>query len=168
MVASEISLVSEARYALNKRRAESDYPELFEILDGVKDPEVPVLSIWDLGILQNVVVEDEAVIVTITPTYSGCPAMAQIESDIKNALSAAGYPDVIMAQQLVPAWTTDWLDVEAKRRLRAYGVAPPDEANCPQCGSSDTVVISEFGSTSCKAQMRCNSCLEPFDQFKKF
>ncbi|NKB98756.1 MAG: phenylacetate-CoA oxygenase subunit PaaJ [Pseudomonadales bacterium] len=164
-----IPLVSETRYALNHRRANSACSELFAVLDEVKDPEIPVLSIWDLGILQDVVESPEGVVcVVITPTYSGCPAMAQITADIKEVLTEHGCVDIEIELQLVPAWTTDWLDADARRRLRDYGVAGPDTANCPQCGSAKTRMISEYGSTACKSMLRCEDCLEPFDQFKRF
>ncbi len=165
--AASIPIMPEARFALNQRRQNSQFAELFDLLDAVKDPEIPVLSIWDLGILQDVACDAGRVEVTITPTYSGCPAMAQIAEDIVACLADAGYDNVDVTQRLTPAWTTDWIDASTRKRLREYGIAGPDSAACPQCGSSDTSVISEFGSTSCKALLRCNSCLEPFDQFKR-
>lgn len=169
MSAETIPLVSEGRYQLNQRRAESASKHLFDLLDGVKDPEIPVLSIWDLGILQDVSVGTDGVInVVITPTYSGCPAMGQIVEDIQNALRTSGYHNVSIEQRLSPAWTTEWLDTSAKERLTRYGIAAPGRSMCPQCGSHDVEVISEFGSTACKALMRCKSCAEPFDQFKRF
>ncbi len=167
-----IPLVAEARYELNKRRAESEYPELFDLLDEVRDPELPVLSIWDLGILQDIDVVretgEEVVEVTITPTYSGCPAMGQIAEDIETALSHAGWAAVRIVHQLTPVWTTDWLDADARARLRSAGVAAPGKTTCPQCDSDDVELVSEFGSTACKSMWRCRSCLEPFDQFKQF
>lgn len=166
-----IELVPQARFDLQRRRTNSEHTVLWDILDNVKDPEIPVLSIWDLGILQNVattkVAGEVTVEVVITPTYSGCPAMQQISSDVCTALQAAGYPQVNVRQQLHPAWSTDWMTPAAKRQLRNYGVAPPGDTSCPQCGSKDTSIISEFGSTSCKALLRCNTCLEPFDMFKR-
>ena len=169
MSAATIPLVPEARFELNQRRATSKVRHLFEILDAVLDPEIPVLSIWDLGILQDVEEDgDGAITVVITPTYSGCPAMSQITEDVEKALNAAGYDRVVIEQRLSPAWTTDWLDADAKERLVHYGVAAPGKAKCPQCGSEDVEVVSEFGSTSCKSLLRCKSCLEPFDQFKRF
>lgn len=169
MSATAIPLVPEARYELNQRRAKSNVKHLFEILDSVRDPEIPVLSIWDLGILQDVTEEDGGLVrVVITPTYSGCPAMGQITEDVEAALQSAGFEQVVIEQRLSPAWTTDWLDAEAKARLVGYGVAAPGKAKCPQCGSEDVEVVSEFASTSCKALLRCKSCLEPFDQFKRF
>ncbi len=153
---------------MNQRRSASRCAELFDILDEVKDPEIPVLSIWDLGILQDVDLENETVRVVITPTYSGCPAMQQITQDIEAALREAGFTSVEIKQQLIPAWTTDWLDADARKRLREFGIAGPGKTACPQCGSTDVTQISEFGSTSCKSLMRCNACQEPFDQFKRF
>ena len=167
MVAETIPLVPEPRAMLNKRRGESACAELFSLLDAVKDPELPVLSIWDLGILQDVREKDGAVTVTITPTYSGCPAMQQIADDIESVVLEAGYKEVCVEQRLSPAWTTDWLDAGARKRLVEYGVAEPANAACPQCGSEDVQVVSEFGSTACKAMLKCMSCLEPFDQFKR-
>lgn len=168
MAAASIPLMPEARFALNQRRQASVCGEVFDVLDTVKDPEIPVLSIWDLGILQDVERRaDGSIEVTITPTYSGCPAMAQISEDIVDCLNEAGYPTVTITQRLTPAWTTDWIDAATRKRLREYGIAGPESAACPLCGSTDTEVISEFGSTACKALMKCNSCLEPFDQFKR-
>lgn len=153
---------------------------LWEILDQVNDPEIPVLSLWDLGILQNVERQDDAVVVTITTTYSGCPAMDVIGDDIRQVLQQAGYVNVTVKQRLSPAWTTDWISAEGRRKLLAYGIAPPAEASssknallggkpivpCPLCGSSRTERVSEFGSTACKALYRCQDCREPFDYFK--
>lgn len=165
--AQRISLLPASRYEMNQRRAASPWPELFKLLDTVKDPEIPVLSIWELGILQDVAqMHDGTVKVTITPTYSGCPAMQHIADDIQATLGAAGYR-VEIDQRLSPAWTTDWMAPSAKTRLKEYGVAPPGEPVCPQCGSNQVEVISEFGSTSCKALLRCKDCAEPFDQFKR-
>jgi ring-1,2-phenylacetyl-CoA epoxidase subunit PaaD len=135
------------------------------VLKQVPDPEIPAVSVIDLGIVRSV----EEGKVTITPTYSGCPATQFIEQNIREALDAAGYRDVAIETQLAPAWTTDWISEEGKEKLRAYGIAPPDlarTATCPQCGSTDTEEVSRFGSTPCKAQWRCKSCLEPFDRFK--
>jgi ring-1,2-phenylacetyl-CoA epoxidase subunit PaaD len=144
----------------------------------VHDPEVPVLSIEDLGILRDVAVDDGRVTVTITPTYSGCPAMATIRDDLTLALTAAGYDDVDVRTTLTPAWTTDWMSDEGKRKLTAYGIAPPTgtrpagpirlqlAVRCPRCGSLDTREVSRFGSTSCKSLYECRACLEPFDHFK--
>lgn len=152
------------------------------------DPEIPVVSLSDLGILRDVRVGADGVTeVLITPTYSGCPAMGQIEDDIRAALAAAGLEARVLTQ-LSPAWTTDWMSAEARERLRAYGIAPPNgqaaHANeqplgfmrrsaappvaCPRCGSLHTTETSPFGSTACKALHRCLDCLEPFDLFKPY
>jgi ring-1,2-phenylacetyl-CoA epoxidase subunit PaaD len=138
---------------------------IWTVLKGVPDPEIPVVSVLDLGIVRSVE-EDK---VTITPTYSGCPATQFIEQSIREALDAAGYRDVAIETRLAPPWTTEWISEEGKEKLRAYGIAPPDlakAATCPQCGSTDTEEVSRFGSTPCKAQWRCKTCLEPFDRFK--
>jgi len=145
----------------------------------VTDPEIPVLSLEDLGVIRDVRIVDSGVQVDITPTYSGCPAMTVMALDIEAALAAAGFQDVRVKTVLSPAWTTDLMSDEGRRRLRAYGIAPPakgalqralfgdDEPTaCPQCGALETAKISEFGSTPCKALWRCNSCGEPFDAFK--
>ena len=151
--------------------------DLRSVLAQVYDPEIPVITIEDLGILRDVQVEGERVVVTITPTYSGCPAMQEIEADIRSALD--GF-DVEVRTVLSPAWTTDWMTDRGRDRLRAYGIAPPERRPagavlvplglprlvCPQCGSADTEELSRFGSTSCKALWRCRSCREPFDHFR--
>ena len=138
---------------------------IWTVLKGVPDPEIPAVSVLDLGIVRSV----EEGKVVITPTYSGCPATRFIEQSIREALDANGYRDVAIETVLSPPWTTDWISEEGKEKLRAYGIAPPElakTATCPQCGSTDTEEVSRFGSTPCKAQWRCNSCLEPFDRFK--
>ncbi|PSJ39636.1 phenylacetate-CoA oxygenase subunit PaaJ [Sphingomonas deserti] len=137
------------------------------VVESVADPEIPVLSIVDLGIVRAV----EADRVVLTPTYTGCPATHVIERDVRDALDAAGYRDVRIDTVLSPAWTTDWITPEGRARLHAYGIAPPDPegrrvAVCPQCGSRQTEEISRFGSTPCKALWRCRDCAEPFDLFK--
>jgi ring-1,2-phenylacetyl-CoA epoxidase subunit PaaD len=135
------------------------------VLETVMDPEIPVVSVIDLGIVRGV--SDDRV--RITPTYSGCPATEVIERTIREALDAAGYRDVAIETELSPPWTTDWITDKGKAALKAYGIAPPElarAATCPQCGSTDTEEVSRFGSTPCKAQWRCKSCLEPFDRFK--
>lgn len=144
----------------------------------VSDPEIPVLSIADLGVLRDVRMDGDAVEVTITPTYSGCPAMNMIQLDIETALAVAGFAKVHVTSVLSPAWTTDWMTQEGRDKLRAYGIAPPvgpagrralfgqDVVACPRCGSTHTSRIAEFGSTSCKALWRCEACREPFDYFK--
>jgi ring-1,2-phenylacetyl-CoA epoxidase subunit PaaD len=138
---------------------------IMAVLATVPDPEIPAISVVDLGIVRGI--EDGAV--TITPTYSGCPATLVIEQDIRAALDAAGYREIAIRTSLSPPWSTDWISDEGKAKLTAYGIAPPDlakTATCPQCGSSDTQEVSRFGSTPCKAQWRCLACLEPFDRFK--
>jgi ring-1,2-phenylacetyl-CoA epoxidase subunit PaaD len=140
---------------------------LWILLESVPDPEIPVVSIVDLGIVRDVSPDR----VLITPTYTGCPATQAIERDIRGALDAAGYRAVRIETTLSPPWTTDWISEEGRRKLRAYGIAPPLPAGqraveCPQCGSTQTEEISRFGSTPCKAQWRCRDCLEPFDLFK--
>lgn len=144
----------------------------------VVDPELPVLTIADLGVLRDVVLDGDNVEVAITPTYSGCPAMNMIALEIEVALERAGFPHPKVRTVLSPAWTTDWMSEEGRRKLRAYGIAPPRASSsrrvlfgeqavtCPQCGSENTELLSEFGSTSCKALWRCKACREPFDYFK--
>jgi ring-1,2-phenylacetyl-CoA epoxidase subunit PaaD len=158
--------------------------DLFAILDEVKDPEVPVLSVVELGIVRDIRLAGAAVTVTVTPTYSGCPAMHVIEEDITAALMARGFAPVRIETVYAPAWTTDWLSAEAKDKLEAYGIAPPGRAvdetlvsltratpttespRCPYCQSCDTIVRSEFGSTACKSICFCNGCRQPFELFK--
>ena len=135
------------------------------VLETVMDPEIPVVSVMDLGIVRDIATGK----VTITPTYSGCPATDVIERTVREALDANGYRDVAIETVLTPPWTTDWISERGKERLREYGIAPPEltkSATCPQCGSTDTEEVSRFGSTPCKAQWRCKQCLEPFDRFK--
>jgi ring-1,2-phenylacetyl-CoA epoxidase subunit PaaD len=137
-------------------------------VDGaVPDPEIPVVTIADLGIVRGFAVDPPRV--RITPTYSGCPATLAIEQMVRAALDEAGFSDVAIERVLFPPWTTDWITPEGAAKLKAYGIAPPSPsatAECPQCGSTDTAEVSRFGSTPCKAQWRCNACLEPFDRFK--
>lgn len=142
-----------------------DTDALWQVLERVPDPEIPVVSVVDLGIVRAVRPDR----VTITPTYTGCPATQVIERDIRAALDAAGFRDVLIDTVLSPPWTTDWITERGKAQLHAYGIAPPSTARtatCPQCGSTDTEELSRFGSTPCKAQWRCRACLEPFDRFK--
>ncbi len=156
-------------------------PQIWTLLQQVPDPEVPVLSIIDLGIVRDVKAEGDEVDITITPTYSGCPAMDAITINIRLLLLEQGFKKVNIKQVLSPAWTTDWMSETGKQKLRTYGIAPPnpvqqvcnlqlfaeDEAvACPLCGSYHTRRISEFGSTACKALYQCNDCQEPFDYFK--
>ncbi len=150
------------------------------ILSKVTDPEIPVLTIEDMGILKEIAYDGKKVTITITPTYTGCPAMDMIEVNIKAALQEGGFDDVEVISVLSPAWTTDWMSEEGKEKLREYGIAPPkgragDKTTilgrdvvvaCPQCDSENTEIISHFGSTPCKAMYRCLECREPFDYFK--
>lgn len=148
--------------------------EVWRWLEGVADPEIPVLSVTDLGIVRDVRWNDDEseLVVTITPTYSGCPAMDVIASEIRAALAQRGVERVKLETKLSPPWTTDWMKDEAKEKLRAYGIAPPrlvsiaEPVRCPQCGSGQTQMLSRFGSTPCKALYKCLACLEPFDVFK--
>ena len=151
------------------------------VLAAVPDPEIPVLSVVDLGIIRAVELGVDGVLrVSVSPTYSGCPASAVIRGDIEQALSANGFDQVVVSEVLSPAWTSDWISEAGRSKLRDYGIAPPpvavssvhrvvhraDHADCPRCGSTDTELLSEFGSTPCKALHRCRACLEPFDRFK--
>lgn len=148
------------------------------VLDRVTDPELPFLTIRDMGILRGVKLIGETLEVAITPTYSGCPAMDVITHDVEVALAEAGFKNFRVSRVLSPAWTTDWLSADAGEKLRANGIAPPQKASgkralfsqvetqCPKCGSAETERISEFGSTACKAHYRCLSCHEPFEYFK--
>lgn len=153
--------------------------QLAKILESVSDPEIPVLSIMEMGVVRAIEVKDAVVEVTITPTYSGCPAMDVIGDDIKKALKNAGFESTIKLV-LSPAWTTDWITPKGRQALEKYGIAAPLEADadkeallgnkkivkCPQCGSLNTKMISQFGSTACKAFFQCEDCQEPFDYFK--
>ncbi|WP_299780108.1 1,2-phenylacetyl-CoA epoxidase subunit PaaD [uncultured Roseobacter sp.] len=143
---------------------------IWEWLDAVPDPEIPAISLTDLGIIRNVEWVEDTLEVTVTPTYSGCPATRIINLDIETALRDHGIENLTLKTQLSPAWTTDWLTERGKQRLEDYGIAPPQPAgspqHCPLCKSHHVERISQFGSTPCKAQWRCQSCLEPFDYFK--
>jgi ring-1,2-phenylacetyl-CoA epoxidase subunit PaaD len=144
-----------------------DREAIMAVLDKVPDPEIPALAITDLGIVRAIL--DDPPRVRISPTYTGCPATTAIEKDIRAALDAAGFTQVHVERVLFPPWTTDWITERGRQRLHDYGIAPPSAsatAQCPRCGSEDTVEISRFGSTPCKAQWKCNACLEPFDRFK--
>jgi len=164
-----------------------DKAQIWEWLAEVPDPEIPVISVTELGIVRDVALEGDDVVVTVTPTYSGCPATAVINFEIERALREKGVENVRMQQRLSPPWTTDWLTDAARDKLRAYGIAPPvngTEATgvvagrvkrlsgaavvvaCPRCGSEHTQKISQHGSTPCKAAYQCRDCLEPFDYFK--
>lgn len=157
--------------------------EAWRIAAAVTDPEVPVLTIEDLGVLRDVRVDGDRAIVTLTPTYSGCPALDTMRGDVILALAAAGFGDVEVRVTLSPAWTTDWMTDAGKRKLTEFGIAPPNgqaaalrrttgpvrlrmAVKCPRCGSLDTREVARFGSTSCKALHECRTCLEPFDHFK--
>ena len=148
--------------------------KIWQLLQAVSDPEVPVLSVLDLGIVRAVRVDGTAVTIVITPTYSGCPAMNTIEDEIRREL--AGIGELRIETQLSPAWTTDWMSEAGKRKLKEYGIAPPVEGGlgrfsspevpCPRCESRHTKLVSHFGSTACKAMYQCQDCFEPFDYFK--
>ena len=139
-------------------------------LDQVPDPEIPVISIVDLGIVRDLAWDEDTLVVTVTPTYSGCPATGVIAMEIDRALHDRGVALVRIKTQIAPAWTTDWLSEKGKTRLEAYGIAPPSPAGgperCPLCRSTSVTRVSQFGSTPCKAHWRCDTCLEPFDYFK--
>ena len=146
---------------------ELDRAAIMAVLETVPDPEIPVLTITDLGIVRGIA--DNPARVLISPTYTGCPATVAIENLIREALDKAGFVNLPIERVLFPPWTTDWITERGRERLHAYGIAPPSlsaTAICPQCGSTDTVEVSRFGSTPCKAQWRCHTCLEPFDRFK--
>lgn len=142
---------------------------IWQILETVYDPEVPVLTIMDLGIVRDVKMNGEEIEVIITPTYTGCPAMDMIAMNIRLALIENGFTKIKITSVLSPAWTTDWMSEIGKQKLKEYGIAPPNKSasiNCPQCHSSNIKIISEFGSTACKALYQCQDCKEPFDYFK--
>jgi len=174
---------SSLQYEREQFRAQSNVPHLWALLDAVTDPEIPVLSLWDIGILKDISQHSsnspnsQQVTVVITPTYSGCPAMDVIREDITAALTQYGIAQVIVELELTPAWTTDWMTDKGRDQLRVYGIAPPvdtvdrvltqdTQVQCPHCGSHATRMISEFASTACKALFQCNDCSEPFDLFK--
>jgi ring-1,2-phenylacetyl-CoA epoxidase subunit PaaD len=154
--------------------------KIWLLLEEVKDPEVPVLSIIDLGIVRSLHMEGDQVSIVITPTYSGCPAMDIIQMDIRLKLLEKGFKNIFIQQSLSPAWTTDWMTEEGKRKLKEFGIAPPnpkqqfcsseifqqEAVQCPRCNSFHTEPISQFGSTACKALYRCQHCMEAFDYFK--
>ncbi|MDD2868559.1 1,2-phenylacetyl-CoA epoxidase subunit PaaD [Neomegalonema sp.] len=166
-----------------------EIPEIWRWLSEVPDPEIPVISLTDLGIIRGVEWREDTLVVTVTPTYSGCPATTIINLDIEKALRDRGIEKLRLERRLSPPWTTDWLTEEGREKLRAYGVAPPIDGTaadgrlagrisrltagganfavaCPRCGSTNTGKVSQFGSTPCKASYRCKDCLEPFDYFK--
>ena len=153
--------------------------EIWNLLEGVFDPEVPVLTVVDLGVVRSVSVKNNSIHIIITPTYSGCPAMKVIEEDILSLLKEHGHENVSIELVLAPAWTTDWISEKGRKNLKEYGIAPPaDEVDksvlfaeppviqCPICDSKNTKMVSQFGSTACKAHYQCKDCLEPFDYFK--
>lgn len=153
--------------------------DIWRWLEDVPDPEVPVLSVVDLGVVRAVKLSGNRAKVTITPTYSGCPAMQVIETGIRSKLAENGISEIEVETVLSPAWTTDWLSENGRRKLREYGIAPPENevdksvlfskptvVPCPRCNSRNTRMVSQFGSTACKAHYQCNECLEPFDYFK--
>lgn len=154
--------------------------EIWSILSEVEDPEIPIINVVEMGIVRNVEQSANGVEVTITPTYSGCPAMKTIEEDIKEILQEKQIPSFTVKTVLSPAWTTDWMTEQAKEKLRQTGIAPPvgssadksllmgkiRDVRCPHCNSKNTIMISQFGSTACKALYKCGECLEPFDYFK--
>jgi ring-1,2-phenylacetyl-CoA epoxidase subunit PaaD len=147
---------------------------IWTLLEEVCDPEIPVLSILDLGIVRDVKINNDEIEIIITPTYSGCPAMDAISMDIRFKLIEHGYKKIKITSVLTPVWTTDWMTKAGKEKLKAYGIAPPkfskdssdDLPECPQCKSTNTRLLSQFGSTACKALYQCNECKEPFDYFK--
>jgi len=159
-------------------RSTQSKDEVLEILSVIPDPEIPVVSIREMGMLRDVLITDDGYEVILTPTYTGCPAMGIIEQDIKMTLDSKHVFPVKVKLVFDPAWTTDWISSVAKRKLREYGIAPPVHSSCnlgafehniiqcPQCNSSDTVLLSRFGSTACKSLYKCNSCKEPFEYFK--
>jgi ring-1,2-phenylacetyl-CoA epoxidase subunit PaaD len=153
------------------------------VAGAVRDPELPMLTLADLGVLRSVEVDADRVVVTITPTYTGCPALATMRADLRLALAAAGFPDVEVRTALSPAWTTDWITEAGRQALAEHGIAPPGPVrpgpvvlellerrpapSCPRCGSSDTRLVSRFGASPCTSQYRCGSCAEPFDKVKE-
>ncbi len=153
---------------------------IYSLLNEIPDPEIPVISIVELGVIREIQANGKEIRVKITPTYSGCPAMKQMEDDVRKKLVEAGFEKINIETVFNPAWTTDWLSREAKEKLQHYGIAPPEESTtdksfllgktknitCPRCKSTDTVMVSQFGSTACKALYKCNECLEAFDYFK--
>lgn len=148
--------------------------DIWTLLENVPDPEIPVVSVVDLGIVRGVEWDRDQLVVTITPTYSGCPATEVIARDIRAALESHGLKNFVLKTQLSPAWTTDWLSDKGREKLREFGIAPPaklvqidEPVRCPRCGSISTEQVSRFGSTPCKALYKCRECLEPFDAFKR-
>lgn len=168
-----IPLLPLEEHQRRQRRADSRLQSIWSVLDAVTDPEIPVVSLWELGVLQDVEMQGDVVVVTITPTYSGCPAMTVMAEDVVKALADGGYPHSDIVTRLAPAWSTSWMSEEAREKLRAYGIAPPGKRSdedvaiaCPRCASVNVRRLSEFGSTACKALYQCSDCAEPFDYFK--
>ncbi len=151
-------------------RAQVPVEDIWDLLDRVPDPEIPVISVVDLGIVRAIRWRDATCEVTVTPTYSGCPATSVIEMEIERALRGRGIEEIRIDRRISPPWTTDWLSDKGRASLESYGIAPPRSAGaperCPRCGAVDLTLVSQFGSTACKAQWRCDACLEPFDYFK--
>ena len=154
---------------------------ILSLLSEIPDPEIPVISIIELGVIRDItIIDEESIQLKITPTYSGCPAMKQIEDDVRKKLTENGFTSITINTVFSPPWTTDWITPEAKEKLRRYGIAPPETTTedkswltgktkqiaCPRCKSTNSKLISQFGSTACKALYQCNDCLEPFDYFK--
>ena len=141
--------------------------KIWELLNTVPDPEIPVISVVELGVIRDVTFTNNSYIISITPTYSGCPAVKTFMDDIKNSLKENGIRNFQLKLVYSPAWTTDWMTDETKEKLKKYGIAPPSNTViCPQCDSQKTELISEFGATACKALYKCSDCLEPFEFFK--
>ena len=144
--------------------------QIWSWLETLPDPEIPVITLIELGIIRDVAWQGDTCIVTVTPTYSGCPATSMVNKDIEALLRQHGLEKIELRRQLSPAWTTDWMTPAARKRLEEYGIAPPQPAGgpdrCPPCGSKNVEKLSQFGSTPCKAQWRCQDCLEPFEYFK--
>tara|TARA_Y100000588_G_C14156782_1_gene882998 strand:+ start:676 stop:1128 length:453 start_codon:yes stop_codon:yes gene_type:complete len=141
--------------------------QIWELLDSVPDPEIPVISVVELGVIRDVIFDDGSYTILITPTYSGCPAIKTFTDDIKKCLKESGIRNFKIKLVYSPAWTTDWMTEKTKEKLKKYGIAPPSElVICPQCNSKKTKLISEFGATACKAMYKCSDCLEPFEFFK--
>jgi len=152
-------------------RAQVPVEDIWDLLDRVPDPEIPVISVVDLGIVRAIRWRDATCEVTVTPTYSGCPATSVIEMEIERALRGRGIEEIRIDRRISPPWTTDWIKDTALLKLKEYGIAPPlgmheKKVTCPRCMSDETILVSEFGSTPCKAHFKCKSCLEPFDYFK--
>ena len=164
------------------RSATISKEEIWKLLRQVKDPEVPVLDIAELGVLRDVSFDNDKILITITPTYSGCPAMNTIEQEIKNKLKENGIENFLIKTIFSPAWTTDWMSKDAKQKLKDYGISPPSKSTeqhlksilegkpepveCPFCNATETKITSAFGSTACKALHYCNNCHQPFEEFK--